>query len=126
MLAGALLKQFSGTPWQPLPVLGLLGLATALRRPDRGIGIGWGILIAYSVVLCGVYISAPQDLGWLIATSLSRVFPVLGPATLFLALVSVLPHQHDDHSAGGSTSDGDGAASPSIASAPPTGPGSGE
>jgi len=90
VLAGALVRHFASTPWQPLPVLAGLGLIAALRRPDPGLSAGWALVTGYFAVLCGVYISAPLDLNWLIATSVPRVFSVFGPATLFLVLVSVV------------------------------------
>jgi len=96
MLAGALLKQFTGTPWQPLTAIGLLGVLAAIRRPERSVGVGWALLAAYTVTLCGVYASAPQDLSWLIATTLPRVFGALAPATLFLALAGGLPRREVD------------------------------
>lgn len=93
ILAGALLRQFTGTPWQPLPILALLGVVAALRQSDRSLSVGWTVLTAYAIVLCGVYASAPQDLPWLISTTLPRVFGALAPATLFLALASGLPER---------------------------------
>jgi hypothetical protein len=96
MLAGALLRQFTGTPWQPLTALALIGVVAAFRKPERSIAIGWAILVAYSATLCGVYASAPHDLSWLIATTLPRVFGALAPAALFLSLASGLPPHEVD------------------------------
>jgi len=90
-LAGGLLRQFTGTPWQPAAALAVVGVIAAARRRDPGLTAGWLLLGGYAAALCGVYIIAPHDLAWLMATSLPRTFGALVPATLFLALAGAAP-----------------------------------
>jgi hypothetical protein len=87
-----LVKRFaalaSSVPWLPLPFIAVVGVAAAARRRDDALTAGWVALTSYFVLLCVVYLLAPQDLAWLLTTSQPRVLSVLVPSLIYLAVAS--------------------------------------
>lgn len=90
-LADGVMTLATTLPWLPLFPLALLGLMAAVRQADIPLLAPWSIVLGYFAAVCYVYLQAPQDLTWLIATSLQRVLSGLVPAVVYLALVSTRP-----------------------------------
>jgi hypothetical protein len=82
-------------PWLPLPFLTAIGLAALLRtyrhepRVARALMTGWLVVGCYLTALLVVYIWTPQDIGWLLTTTLPRVLGPFVPAVIYLTLRSV-------------------------------------
>lgn len=82
-------------PWLPLPFLAMIGLAALLRTfrhepaAARALLTGWLVVGCYLAALVVVYLWTPQDIGWLLTTTLPRVLGPLVPVAVYLALRSV-------------------------------------
>jgi hypothetical protein len=75
-------------PWLPLPFIGVVGMAAAVRRGDDALTAGWLALASYFLVVCAIYLLTPHNLEWLLATSQQRVLSVFVPSLIYLAVAS--------------------------------------
>jgi hypothetical protein len=85
---------FSLGAWMPVLLLAGLGLLASARQRSPSVGAAGLILAGYFAVVCAVYLQAPYDLLWIMATSLHRVLATLVPSVIFLALLSAVPLQN--------------------------------
>lgn len=83
---GFMLLTGSGA-WLPLTALVVCGALAAAHR--RVACPGWAVMGGYLAVLVAVYVLTPQDLEWLLVTSLPRVVGACVPGLVLLAVHSL-------------------------------------
>lgn len=96
-VAGALFQEAValGDGWShPLILLALLGAALrfeADRRLMLWLRFAAATLAAMLLTYCAVYLARPDDLAWLLGTSLARLYAHLWPSAVLLAFVLLRP-----------------------------------
>ncbi len=81
-------------PWLPLPCLAAIGVLSLWLSRDRApaagraLTAGWVLVAGYLTTLCVVYLLTPQDLIWLLVTTLPRVLGPFVAVVIYLALRS--------------------------------------
>lgn len=81
---------FSSTPWQPIPLLAVLGLWAVARSRDVGLITGGAVVITYTAALSLVLLRSSEDMLWLLTTAAPRVFGAIVPAVVCLAVAGVI------------------------------------
>lgn len=91
-LANGLQALWSDGRFWPIPVLIVLGLWTAAKRPSLSALVPWALLLAYLIVVLLSYLFlSGEEIHWLLRTSSDRVFAVFAPAAVYAALRSIQP-----------------------------------
>jgi hypothetical protein len=91
LLVQGMMGLFSGPSWLPVAAMVAVALAHLYRRRDAPVAAAWGVLLAYLAAVMAVYLQAPQDLGWLMSTSLVRVMGAMVPAAVYLSISTISP-----------------------------------
>lgn len=81
---------FSSTPWQPIPLLAILGLWAVARSRDVGLITGAAVVVTYTAALSFVLLRSSEDMLWLLTTAAPRVFGAIVPAVVCLAAAGVI------------------------------------
>jgi hypothetical protein len=96
-VAGALVREAAalGDGWShPLVLLALLGAALRFEADPRFrllLRFAAATLAAMLLTYCAIYVARPEDLAWLLGTSLARLYAHLWPSTLLLAFLALRP-----------------------------------
>jgi hypothetical protein len=96
LLAGFV--SLAGSPlWLFACIVAVAGVAAALQRWSAADVTPWTLIGLYFLTACAVYLQAPQDIVWLISTSLDRVAGAIVPAIVALSVLTVFSIETSAH-----------------------------
>jgi hypothetical protein len=81
---------FSSTPWQPIPLLAILGLWAVARSRDAGLITGAVVVVTYTAALSLVLLRSSEDMLWLLTTAAPRLLGAIVPALVCLAAAGIV------------------------------------